>query len=49
MIVESELLYTVFLTLFIIPFVQNHPLSNVFLQGLIPVQVRSINLFVCVN
>ena len=40
MIIESELLYTMYLVLYIVPFVLNNPLVNVFVQGPSAVQVR---------
>ena len=41
MFIESELLYTVYLILYIVPFVLNNPLANVFLQGPSAVQVSA--------
>ncbi len=46
MVVESELLYTAFLILFIVPFVLNHPLENVFIQCIALIQVRSCYLLI---
>lgn len=40
MVVESELLYTAFLILYIVPFILSNPLENVFVQGPALVQVR---------
>lgn len=40
MIVESELLYTAYIILLIVPFALNHPLSYIFIQSIAAVQVR---------
>ena len=42
MVVESELLYTAFMILYIVPFVRGNSLTNVFVQGPALVQVRHI-------
>lgn len=42
MIVESELLYTAYLILFIVPFIRNDSLVNVFVQGPALIQVRLV-------
>ena len=41
MVVESELLYTGYLILYIVPFVLGHPLANIFVQTIGSVQVCS--------
>lgn len=41
MVVESELLYTIFMILYIVPFVLNNSLVNVFVQGPALVQVST--------
>ncbi|PSS37777.1 hypothetical protein PHLCEN_2v378 [Hermanssonia centrifuga] len=46
MVVESELLYTAFLILFIVPFVLNHPLENVFIQCIALIQAISALMIV---
>lgn len=39
MIVESAAIYSSFALLFLVPFALNHPLSQIFIQSLPPVQV----------
>ncbi|PSR72607.1 hypothetical protein PHLCEN_2v11531 [Hermanssonia centrifuga] len=46
MVVESELMYTAFLILFIVPFILNHPLENVFIQGIALVQATAALMIV---
>ena len=41
MIVESEILYTAFLVLFIVPFTLNSPVMNIPAQAMAPIQVSS--------
>ena len=40
MVVESELLYTFYLILYIVPFILNNTLVNAFIQGPSVIQVR---------
>ena len=40
MVVESAGIYSAYSLLFLVPFAMNHPLAQLFLQGLSPVQVR---------
>jgi hypothetical protein len=41
MVVESAAMYSSFALLFLVPFALNHPLSQIFIQSLPPVQVRA--------
>lgn len=40
MVVESELLYTAYLIVYIVPFIMNNSLANAFAQGPSAIQVR---------
>jgi hypothetical protein len=40
MVFESAAIYSVFSLLFLVPFTMGHPLSQLFIQALSPVQVR---------
>jgi hypothetical protein len=43
MVYESAAIYSVFSLLFLVPFTIGHPLSQLFIQALSPVQVRTIH------
>ncbi|KAJ7495956.1 hypothetical protein B0H11DRAFT_878155 [Mycena galericulata] len=46
MIIESAAIYSIFSLLFLIPFVIGHPLSQLFIQALSPVQIMSAFLII---
>ncbi|KAJ6594171.1 hypothetical protein B0H19DRAFT_919928 [Mycena capillaripes] len=46
MVFESAAIYSVFSLLFLVPFTMNHPLSQLFIQALSPVQIMSSFLII---
>ncbi|KAJ7091128.1 hypothetical protein C8R44DRAFT_750620 [Mycena epipterygia] len=46
MIIESAAIYSIFSLLFLVPFTMGHPLSQLFLQALSPVQIMSTLLII---